>query len=102
MLIQIPCRRPSKRFEFDGIFNDIAQFKWCASNMLLCVVASLLTCSASVESARSADAVYSSVTSDEHMKEWLLLGPIPAQETAGDECGECAEAGPREGPPRSG
>ena len=53
-----------------------------------------------VGSGRAADAVYSDVAPDQHMKEWLLLGPIPAQEAdAKPNVDERAKDGTRAGPP---
>jgi CubicO group peptidase (beta-lactamase class C family) len=48
--------------------------------MFLTCLASLICCGLTVPPGWAADAHYSNVTPDEHMKEWLLLGPIPAQE----------------------
>ncbi len=52
-----------------------------ARKLRLCALASLLSCCATAELARSAEAHYPAIALDRHMKDWLLLGPLPAQET---------------------
>ena len=51
-----------------------------ASKTFLCALATLIYCDAMPGSAWAADAHYSNVAPDHHRKEWLLLGPISAQE----------------------
>jgi CubicO group peptidase (beta-lactamase class C family) len=56
---------------------------FCARS-ILCILgglALLLPGSVLIRQAAAKDAEYTSVTPDQPMKEWLLLGPIPAQET---------------------
>jgi CubicO group peptidase (beta-lactamase class C family) len=57
--------------------------------MVLSAVA-LVHCGCAVEPGLAADAVYTSVEPDMHLKEWLVLGPIPA--TEGDAAPNADEA----------
>ncbi len=62
------ARFPKQRFHLFAI-----SMRWCFG--LTAVV-----CCASFGAAWAAEGNYSSISPDEHLKEWLLLGPIPAQE----------------------
>ena len=80
MPTKLPLRSLSKCSGLGGTCHHIARFIGFASKILGCALAISLYCGAMVESAWAAEAHYSGVASDQHMKEWLLLGPIPAQE----------------------
>jgi CubicO group peptidase (beta-lactamase class C family) len=58
-------------------FERLIEF---GAQMLLCVATALFCCGCIAGSGWAADAVYSNVVPDQHLKEWLLIGPIPAQE----------------------
>ncbi len=47
---------------------------------MLIVAAACLWCCGVANRALAADAAYSNVEVDQHLKQWLVLGPIPAQE----------------------
>ena len=47
---------------------------------MLIVAAACFWCCGLVNRASAADAAYSNVEVDQHLKQWLVLGPIPAQE----------------------
>jgi CubicO group peptidase (beta-lactamase class C family) len=65
-----------------------------ASSMTFSALTALLVCGGLVGSAGAADAVYSDVALDQHLKEWLLLGPIPAQEAgAAPDIGDARKMG---------
>ena len=62
--------------------------------MIFSALTALLFCGGLVGSAWAADAVYSDVAPDQHLKEWLLLGPIPAQEAgAAPDIGDARKMG---------
>ncbi len=56
------------------------RFLCFSGQLFLCVSANMICGGILVGSAQAADAHYSNVAPDQPMKEWLLLGPIPAQE----------------------
>ena len=47
----------------------------------MCIAAALLACGALIAPSWAADATYSQVSADQHLKEWLVLGPIPTYVT---------------------
>jgi CubicO group peptidase (beta-lactamase class C family) len=71
-------------FSFCGAKREILRcfrlaFRF-AGQLVLFIAAGMFCCILCVAPAWGADAVYSNVAPDQPMKEWLLLGPIPAQE----------------------
>jgi CubicO group peptidase (beta-lactamase class C family) len=56
------------------------QFDRRVMRFVLVIAAACLWCCGLVNRASAADAAYSNVADDEHMKQWLVLGPIPAQD----------------------
>src|SRR5687767_10814379 len=72
-------QRLNKCVTESGILDGLRHCIPFAIRMLL-YVAALLYCGPVVQATPAADAVYSSVAPDQHMKEWLIVGPIPARE----------------------
>lgn len=60
--------------------NSLRRFRARLSIFILCGLAALLSAGIIIEHSWAKDAHYASVTHDQPMQEWLLLGPIPAQE----------------------
>jgi CubicO group peptidase (beta-lactamase class C family) len=72
-----------KRQSLAGTQSRALLVRWAAAIVLTCFGCTFTT-------AQAADAHYGTFESDEHLKEWLLLGPIPA--TEGDEKAQLADA----------
>jgi CubicO group peptidase (beta-lactamase class C family) len=60
--------------------DSLRRFGTCSTICILCGLAALLPGNFMIDSTWAKDAQYSSVTPDQPMKEWLLLGAIPAQD----------------------
>jgi CubicO group peptidase (beta-lactamase class C family) len=60
--------------------HDRCERAFRADYFVLIMAAVSFTCCFFAQHAAAADAVYSDAAADESMKEWLVLGPIPAQE----------------------
>jgi CubicO group peptidase (beta-lactamase class C family) len=80
MSTKLPPRHRSKRWGNGELCNAIARFIAFATKVILCGLATMLSGSVTIESAWAVDAQYSNVAPDQPMKEWLVLGPIPAQD----------------------
>jgi CubicO group peptidase (beta-lactamase class C family) len=66
--------------ERDGTGGHVSRTIRFTAKVLLRVLVTWLFVATLIQSARATDAQYSSVAPDQFMKEWLLVGPIPAQQ----------------------